>query len=252
MARSLVIANWKMNPPSWREAKKLLEETKHIASIAKHVSIVVAPPALYLRMLAKEIRGGKVEFAAQNAHFEPSGAHTGEISMQQAKEAGASYVLVGHSEARAHGETNSNTGKQVASALLMKMRPILCVGETDRSTSGAHFNFVSDQLKAGFERIPNSKISRVIVAYEPVWAIGGEKTMSPREMHEMAIFIRKTIVELHGAVGHKVKILYGGSANEENSLNMLHSGDVSGLLVGHVSIDIVRFAALIHSLADRI
>ena len=242
--KPLVVANWKMNPSGWREAKKLLEATKKAAA---NVSLVVAPPALYLREFAKEKRG-RIAFAAQDAHFEASGAHTGKISMAQAKDAGASYVLVGHSEVRARGETNEDTRAKVSAALALKMKPILCIGETTRTSSGNHFNFVSDQLKAGFAEVPATKISEVIVAYEPVWAIGGENTMSPRDMHEMAIFIRKTVVDMHGQKGISVRTLYGGSANEENSKVMLREGDVDGLLVGHVSTDATRFAALLRTM----
>lgn len=247
MARSLVVANWKMNPPSWREAKRLFEETKKIASGAKHVSIIVAPPSLYLRTLAKEIRGGKVAFAAQNAHFEASGAHTGEISMQQAKEAGASYVLIGHAERRETGETNDDTRRKVAAALFAKVTPVLCVGEKARTEGAEHFGIVREQLRAGLTDVPG-KINRVIVAYEPLWAIGASSAMRPRDMHEMAIFIRKTVVELHGEIGHKMKILYGGSVDATNAEAMLQHGDTSGFLVGRASIDVSEFASLIDSI----
>ena len=110
-------------------------------------------------------------------------------------------MLVGHSEVRTAGETNEDTRAKISAALTTRLRPILCVGETTRALSGAHFNFVGEQLKAGFANVPATKVSEVIVAYEPVWAIGGEQTMSPREMHEMAIFIRKTIVGMHGQKG---------------------------------------------------
>ena len=246
MAKPLVVANWKMNPPTGREAKKLFEATKKAAAKA-HISLVVAPPSLYLRELAKG-RRSRITCAAQNAHFDASGAHTGEISMAQAKDAGAVYVLIGHSEVRAEGETNEETRAKVPSALAVKLKPILCVGEKIRMPSGGHFSFIADQLKSGFANVSATRISEVIVAYEPVWAIGGEHTMSPRDMHEMAIFIRKTIVELHGQKGLTVRILYGGSANEENSKAMLEEGDVDGLLVGHVSVDASRFAALLRAL----
>ena len=249
MAKTLVVANWKMNPGTFREAKKLLEATKKIAAKIKGVSLIVAPPALFLRELAKGARRGRIVFAAQNAHFETGGAHTGESSMRQAKDAGASYVLIGHSEVRARGETNDDTRKKIIAALAVKLSPILCIGETERSGSGSHFSVVAEQLKTGLQDVSAASLSRIIVAYEPMWAIGGEQTIRPRDMHEMTIFIRKTIVGLHGAQGHKVKILYGGSANEANALPMLRDGDVDGLLVGHVSVDIARFAALLYSLS---
>ena len=249
MLKPLVVANWKMNPATSREAKKLFEATKKAAAKARMITLVVAPPALYLRELAKGRAGGRVSFCVQSAEASAGGAYTGEISMRQAKDAGASYALVGHSEVRARGMSNTDAGREIAAALAANMRPILCIGEAKRSPSGAHFAFVAEQLKAGFEQVPASKLSELIVAYEPVWAIGGEETMSPREMHEMAIFIRKTIVETHGPKGISVRVIYGGSVNEDNSDEMLRDGDVSGLLIGHVSVDIARFTALLNTLS---
>lgn len=249
MVKPLIVANWKMNPPTRREAKKLLEATRKVASKMRNISVVVAPPAVYLSTLSKEVRGNKITFAAQNAHFETEGAHTGETSMRQIKDSGANYVLIGHSEVRARGETNDDTRKKVTVALSAKLTPVLCVGEVKRTTTGEYFNFISEQLSAGFSGVSQATLARVIVAYEPVWAIGGEQTMNPREMHEMTIFIRKTLIELHGPSGHKVKILYGGSANEENATQMLRDGNVDGLLVGHVSVDASRFTSLLRSLA---
>jgi triosephosphate isomerase (TIM) len=246
MTKILVVANWKMNPSLLREAKKLLEAIKKAARKAKGVSVVVAPPAVFVRTLSKGERS--IAFAVQRASGEDGGAYTGEISMKQARDAGASFAIVGHSETRFVGETNDNIRKQVAATLAARMTPILCVGEKERSVSGDHFNVVAEQLRVGLTDVSATKLARVIIAYEPVWAIGGEQTMSPRDMHEMAIFIRKTMVESHGDAGHKVKILYGGSANEENAAPMIEEGDVSGLLVGHVSVDAPRFAALLSSL----
>lgn len=249
MANILIVANWKMHPPTFREAKKLLEKAKKAASKRKHISLVIAPPSVYMRELAKGARGARLAFAAQNAHWEKGGAYTGEISMQQVKDTGASYVLVGHSEVRARGESNDDTRKEIAAALSAKLTPILCIGENERLPSGAHFSVIREQIGIGLKDVPQSALSRVIIAYEPVWAIGGEKTLTPRDMHEMAIFIRKTIVDAHGAQGYNVRILYGGSVSENSAYPMLQDGDVSGLLVGHVSVDADRFAELLASLS---
>ncbi len=245
--KSIVVANWKMNPASFKEAKKLFEATKKVAEKSPNVSLVVAPPAVYLRELSAAYRGKRIAFAAQNAHAEAGGAHTGEISLRQAHDAGASYALIGHSERRAAGETNEDTRKKVPAAISAKMTPILCVGEEQRTAAGGHFSFVREQLRAGFTDVPAPRVSRVIVAYEPVWAIGGEVAMRPHDMHEMAIFIRKTIVDLCGEAGHAVRVLYGGAANEENAPAILRGSHVKGLLVGHVSIDAERFAALLQA-----
>jgi triosephosphate isomerase len=164
-------------------------------------------------------------------------------------EAGVSHVIIGHFERRAHGETNIEAGKKVALALNEKIIPILCVGETARTQSGEHLNFIRDELQAGFADVSPSKIGSVIVAYEPIWAIGGEVMMSPRDMHEMSIFIRKSLFTLHGEAARQLKIIYGGAASESHSLDMLEHGDVTGLLVGHVSLNPERFAALLQSIS---
>lgn len=246
--KCIVVANWKMNPASFREAKRLLDATKKAADMAKNVSVVVAPPAIFVRELRASYKSRRLAFALQNAHPEASGAHTGEISLLQGKDAGASYVIIGHSERRAMGESNDDTRKKVVAALAIGISPIVCVGEVKRVASGEHFNFVKEQLRAGFADVLPAKVSKVVVAYEPVWAIGGEQALNPRDMHEMAIFIRKSVTELLGEKGMGVKILYGGATTESNAPSMLREGDVVGLLVGHVSVDAPRFAALLSAI----
>lgn len=246
--KSIVIANWKMNPASWREAKALFAATKKAADKAPKVGVVVAPPSLYLRELASGYRGKRLRFASQSARAENGGAHTGDISLAQIKDAGAKAAIIGHAERRAAGETNEDTQKQVATAIKASLTPILCVGEHERSQSGEHFTFVAQQLKAGFAGVSPSALGRVMVAYEPVWAIGAVAPMEPRQMHEMAIFIRKTIVENFGAGGHKVHILYGGAIDAENAAAMLQEGDVDGLLVGRASTDAKEFSALLSTI----
>lgn len=246
--KAIVVANWKMNPVTIREAKELFDATRKAAESAKNVSLVVAPPAIFLRELRARYKGKRIAFALQSASAEGGGAYTGDISLLQGKDAGAQYVIVGHSEQRAKGETSEEAGKVVVAALVSGMTPILCVGERARSQNGEHFDVVKEQLRAGFADVESGKVTKVLVAYEPVWAIGGEKTMSPRDMHEITIFIRKTIMGVKGETGMNIKILYGGSANESNALPMLQESGAQGFIVGHVSIDASRFNALINSI----
>jgi triosephosphate isomerase len=248
--KSLVVANWKMNPKTFREAKRLLEATKKAADNSSHVSLVVAPPALFFRELRAGYKGKRIAFAAQNARAEEGGAHTGETSLVQYKDAGAAYVIVGHAERRAMGETNDDTRKKVAAALTQKLIPILCVGETVRSANGEYFTVVKEQLRTGLTDVTPAKLSSVIITYEPLWTIGADKAMGPRDMHEMAIFIRKTIVELKGEQGMNIKILYGGSIDETSAGAMLRDGDVHGLLVGRASEDADRLSALLQAIEE--
>ena len=248
--KSLLVANWKMNPPTFKEAKKLFEATKKAADTVKSVSIVVAPPAIYVRELRASYRGKRIAFGVQNAHFEAKGSYTGEISMAEAKDAGAAYVIIGHAERRAMGETNDDTRKKVASAIAHSIFPVLCVGEKERGHEGEHFDLIKEQLKTGFADVLIAKIPRVMIAYETVWAIGAETAMNPRDMHEMAIFIRKTIVGLYGEKGMVVKILYGGSIDERNASDMLTHGDIAGLLVGRASADPEKLTALVRAIKN--
>ncbi|MDZ4227527.1 MAG: triose-phosphate isomerase, partial [Patescibacteria group bacterium] len=213
-------------------------------------SVVVAPPSVFLRGLGSAYKGKRVIFAAQDASAEAAGAHTGDISAAQLKDAGAKYVILGHSERRASGESDADVRRKVRVVLDANLTPIVCVGERERSASGEHFDVVRKQLQAAFADAASEEATRVVVAYEPVWAIGKEETMPPRAMHEMAIFIRKTLVATHGAAAMSLPVIYGGAATEDNAGPMLAYGDVAGLLVGHVSLDAARFSALLRESAN--
>jgi triosephosphate isomerase len=235
--RALVIANWKMHPGSFRQARALFEASKKAADAAPEVELLIAPPSLYLHELASSYRGKRLQFAAQNGYPDDGKSHTGEISLEQLRDAGASAVLIGHAERREMGESNADVRAKMAAALKAKMRPVMCVGERVRDSSGEHFAFVAEELRAALADVSSSALSKLAIAYEPVWAIGSDTAMSPALMHEMAIFIRKTVVELHGEAGHRVRILYGGAIDAENASAMLEHGDVTGLLVGRASTD---------------
>lgn len=248
--KSIIVANWKMNPATFKEAKKLLDGTRKAAEAARNLSVIIAPPSVFLRELRHSYKGKRLAFAAQTAHFEKTGSYTGEISLAQIKDAKVGHVIVGHAERRAMGETNDDVRKKTAAAIEHKLTPIVCVGETTRNAEGEHYTFVRTQLLAALRDVPAAKIAHVLVAYEPVWAIGAPKPMSAREMHEMAIFIRKTAVEMHGQPGMQLRILYGGAIDETNAAQMLRDGDVNGLLVGRASTDAVKFTDLIEAAAE--
>ena len=240
-----MVGNWKMNPATFREAKRLFEAEKEAAEKARHSTVIIAPPAIYLRELSALYRGSKIAFAAQNAHSEAGGAHTGEISMLQAKDARARYVLVGHAERRVMGESDEDVRKKVVAALSLGLTPILCIGESSRTDGGEQFEVVREQLRVALQDVPKAKLASVILTYEPRWTIGVKATMAPREMHQMAIFIRKCVVESHGEAGRNLKILYGGSVDDKNAAMMLQEGDVRGFLVGRASVDAAEFTKLL-------
>ena len=246
--KSLIVANWKMNPATWREAKQLFAATRKAAESTTKANIVVAPPAIFLRELKAAYKGKKISFGVQTGRAEAIGAHTGELSLAQCRDAGASYAIVGHAERRAMGESDEEVGKRITAALSLKLTPILCVGESKRDATGAHFEYVRTQLRLGLVSVEPSQLGRVVIAYEPVWSIGAERAMGPRDMHEMAIFIRKSIVDLKGPQGMSIKILYGGSIDETSAPQMLKDGDVHGLLVGRASEDAAKLSALIQAI----
>ena len=247
--KSIVVANWKMNPQTMHDAKRLFESTRKAAEGASSVSIIVAPPSIFLRELIGGYKGRKLSFAAQNAHFQKDGAHTGEISMVEVKDSKTSGIIIGHAERRALGETNEETRAKVNAALAEKLLPIFCIGEHKRSGSGEHFLFVKEQLRSGLQDVAPGNLGKITIAYEPVWAIGATEAMSTRQMHEMAIFIRKSLVGSHGEKAMKMKVLYGGSIDETNAREMVVDAGVQGLLVGRASTDPERFTALVRSLA---
>lgn len=246
--KAMVVANWKMHPRSFAEAKRLFAATKQAADRVKRIQLIVAPPAIFLREITKGYRG-RIAFAVQSARAEEEGAFTGSISMTQAKDARASFALVGHAEMRAQGETDDDTRFKVSAALSLGMTPILCVGEKERGHDGAYFVRVRQQLRAGLADLKPAQIKKVIIAYEPVWAIGAPMPMTPRDMHEMAIFIRKSVVEIAGTNGMDIRILYGGAIDDTTAPSMMRDGDVAGLLIGRASVDAKEFAALLFSLA---
>lgn len=245
---ALIVANWKMHPQTLSGAKVLVAASKRALGTKKGVSLIIAPPATLLRELAKGSRSNKVSYAAQNVHFEKEGAFTGEISAWQAKDAGAHHILIGHSERRATGETADDTRKKVTAALAAGLRPILCVGERVRDDEGDYLEEFSQQVLIGLADVPKQKLKDVIIAYEPVWNIGKEESMTPHLMHEMSLYIRRLLMEPFGKAALSIPILYGGSITEMNAQAMLDEGEVQGLLVGHVSVDPVRFGMLLRSI----
>ena len=247
MAKKIIIGNWKMNPLITKEAGKLFESIAKSVSRIKNTEVVVCPPFIYLDKLTK-IRTSKVKLGAQNAFYEESGAFTGEISALMLYDLGARYVILGHSERRALGETNTLINKKIKSSLASGLRPILCVGESVRDESHGYFNLVKVQLEKCLGGICKNSVSKIIVAYEPVWAISStpfRKDATPDDSREMAIFIRKILFDKFGKEAHKARVIYGGSANEKDALEFLKNGGVDGLFPGRASLDAKKFVEIV-------
>ncbi len=243
MKKRLVIANWKMYIHSPDAAKKFISLLKRKSAGLSGVEAWVAPPFTLLPVLKGVKLGG------QTLSSYADGAHTGEISAAMLKAAGATFVIVGHSERRTLGDTNEDVHAQLAAAAGAGVVPVLCVGETARSADGAHFSLLEEQLASAL-RGAQSLAAKLIVAYEPVWAIGksAEDAMQPGEVEETVIFIRKTLANILGRKeALRVPILYGGSVEPQNAATLITDGGVDGFLVGHASADLEQFVEILKS-----
>ncbi|WP_046746033.1 triose-phosphate isomerase [Kordia zhangzhouensis] len=249
MRRKIVAGNWKMNNDlSGTEA--LLNDL--IALVPNtEATVMVAPTFVNLFQAFNVLKGHNIEVIAQNMHQEPNGAFTGEISAQMLKSVGVNTVILGHSERRAYfGETDELLAKKVAAALSNELQVVFCFGEEleDRK-SGRHFSVVEEQLKNALFHLQTSDWEHIILAYEPVWAIGTGETASPEQAQEMHAFIRKTISEKFGdQVGTTVSILYGGSVKPTNAAEIFAKQDVDGGLIGGASLKAEDFVAIINAI----
>lgn len=245
--RKIVVANWKMNPRTAREAGNLLKKISRAAVRVKKTEVVICPPAIYFTGLKGTSR--KIILGAQDAFFGDVGAFTGEVSAEMLYELGVKYVILGHSERRALGETNALINKKIKGALVAGLTPILCVGELARDESHTYFDIVKAQIKECLAGVSRDSISKIIVAYEPVWAISTTKERrdaTPGDSLEMALFIRKVLSDISTPlIGGKTRILYGGSVNERDAEGFLREGGVDGLLVGKASLDPQKFGEIV-------
>lgn len=250
----IIAGNWKMYPQSLQEAKRILTSLKKNTRSIKHTKVILCTPSLYLVPLCALSGTSRIAIGAQDAHTENEGAHTGETSPGALASLGVTHVILGHSERRAAGETNAIVAAKVRAAIKNKLSVILCVGEKKRDESGAYFGEVSHQLRESLEGFPKIAAKRLIIAYEPIWAIGAKavRAAEPTDFHEMSILIRRHLVEYFGKnIAFTIPILYGGSADERNAEAFLKEGGADGLLVGRASLDPEKFATIIR-LADRI
>ncbi len=249
MRSKIVAGNWKMN--------KNLAETKALIAdlVAKlpetNAEVMVAPTFVNLTNAVDGVKSSKIEVLAQNMHFAESGAYTGEISADMLINIGINTVILGHSERRAYfGETDDILAKKVKTALDKNLRVMFCFGEEleDRK-SGNHFSLVESQLKNALFSLPESAWSNIVLAYEPVWAIGTGETASPEQAQEMHAFIRKTIADAYNAeVADNVSILYGGSVKPANAKEIFSKEDVDGGLIGGAALAADDFVAIINGI----
>ena len=248
--QSIVIGNWKMNPQTLVEAKRIVTKTKAVARTLEHTLVVACPPFPFVSLVASKrnsgASGNRVHAGVQNAFFEEQGAYTGEVSTHMLADIGVEYVIVGHSERRARGETDVDVSKKVVAVTQSGMTAVLCVGETVRDAQGAYLNTLREQIKASLQAFPKRQLSQLIIAYEPVWAIGAKEAMTPVLVREMVIFVKKVISDTYGQEeALAVPVLYGGSVNFRNAADIMIEGHVDGFLVGRESVNVPGFIELI-------
>ena len=240
------MGNWKMNPRSLKEARQWFSAIAKSVSASKKTEIVICAPFVYLEKLKSLSR--KIKLGAQDAYWGDVGAFTGEISSEMLYNIGVRYVILGHSERRVLGEGNKEINKKIKSALASGLRPILCVGENERDESHSYFNFVKTQMEKCLEGISRTSVSKLIIAYEPIWAISStvnRKDATPEDSREMAIFIRKVLTDKFGKEASFVRVIYGGSSNERDAEDFLLNGGVDGLLPGRASLNPKKFSEMI-------
>lgn len=247
MRRPLIAGNWKMNK-TVGEAVKLVEDLMPLVKGAA-AEVVVCPTFVCLNAVVKTVHGSNIGVGAQNMYYKENGAFTGEISPVFLKDMQVEYVILGHSERRQYfKETDADINKKVIAALDHKLKPILCVGETlEERESGTTFDVIAAQVKGCVEGLKGRDLEDLIIAYEPVWAIGTGKTATSQDANEVIGFIRKQLGELLGSdVAEATRILYGGSVKSSNTKELMGMPEIDGALVGGASLDAVEFSKIVN------
>lgn len=252
MKKALIVANWKSYTDSPKAGAELLKGIDKKIPRSLESTIVLCPPALLLAHLQSGYRGTRLAFGVQDVSAEPLGAHTGEVSAQLARASGASYALIGHAERRAKGESHADVAQKVRAALDHKLTPIVCVGEKERDKGAEYLSVIETMVVESLASLEPTDLKRVVIAYEPVWAIGAPVAPGPRVVSEASLYIRKILIQRFGReAGLKVKILYGGAVDETNAATLLSEGNISGFLVGRAATNPLSFAGIIRACESK-
>ncbi|MDA0711612.1 MAG: triose-phosphate isomerase [bacterium] len=251
MRRPIVAGNWKMNKTA-EDAETLARAVIAAVADEKSVEVVICPPYIALERVARVVAGSSVGLGAQNMHWEADGAFTGEVSSGMLLTCGCKYVILGHSERRQFfGETDFNVNKRLKTALKVGLKPIVCVGETlEERTSDVTDQVVRKQVTGGLEGISGDQARGLVLAYEPVWAIGTGLTASPEQAEAVHAMIRQVLVELYSdEIAQSVRLQYGGSVKPGNAADLFGQPNIDGGLIGGAALDADSFAAIVHSAA---
>ncbi|MGI6695592.1 MAG: triose-phosphate isomerase [Christensenellales bacterium] len=247
MRKPIIAGNWKMNKTP-REAAELIQALKPLVKDAQP-TVVVCVPAVDITEAKKALRGSKIKLGAQNVHYEAAGAYTGELSVAMLKEAGVEYVIVGHSERRTYfGETDETVNRRATAAIRGGLIPIICVGETRAQREAGYTNaLVSYQTLIALTGLEADEVKKVVIAYEPVWAIGTGLTASDEEANATIGVIRQAIAGVYGKrVANQVRIQYGGSMNPKNVKGLMAQPEIDGGLIGGAALKAEDFAQVVN------
>lgn len=247
MRKPIIAGNWKMNN-TIAAGKALVSELAELVKDVKDVEVVVCPTATALAAITDAVKGTNIKVGAQNMHWEANGAYTGEIAASMLQEIGVEYVIIGHSERREYfGETDETVNKRVKAVLAAGLVPIMCCGESlETREAGKENEFVGAQIKAGMAGLTNDQVAGMVIAYEPIWAIGTGKTASSDQAQDMCAYIRKVVAEMFDqATADKVRIQYGGSVKPANAKEIMGKADIDGALVGGASLKAQDFSGIV-------
>lgn len=246
MRKPMIAGNWKMNKTP-TETVALIKELKEI-QVKTNADVVVCPMTVSLFAASQALKGSEIKLGAQNVHFEDKGAFTGECNAASLKELGVEYVIIGHSERRQYfGETDETVNKRVLKALEAGLKPIVCVGESlEQKQQGITNEVVCLQTKVALNGVTSAQIDDVIIAYEPVWAIGTGMTATPKDANDTIRAIRGAVHEVFGFASERVRILYGGSMNDKNANALMSESDIDGGLIGGASLVAEKFEKVIN------
>jgi triosephosphate isomerase len=244
----LIAGNWKMHKnvsESVQTAVRLKDLTRGVAG----VEVMIAPTFPALFPVSEALRGSLISVGAQNMHWEKEGAFTGEISAAMLVAAGCKYVIIGHSERRQYfGESDETVNKKIAAAVQTQLIPIMCIGESEKQReAGNTFSVLDKQIKMGLKGLFADALQNLVVAYEPIWAIGTGKTATREQAQEVHLFLRTKLSEMQGdSLAKGVRILYGGSVKPQNIADLMAMPDIDGALVGGASLDAETFSKIVH------
>jgi len=247
MRRPIIAGNWKMYK-TVGEALELVNGLKNELKAETAVDVVVCPPFTAISEVAKSLKGSNIGYGAQDIYWEEEGAYTGEIAPKMLTDLGCKFCIIGHSERRSYfGETNETVNKKVKAALKHGLTPIMCVGEKlEERDSGKTFDVVKNHVEGGLTGLTKEDAVKIVIAYEPVWAIGTGRNATPEQAQEVHKFIRGLLSKIYGEdTSSKIRIQYGGSVKPDNIKNIMAGPDIDGALVGGASLKVKDFAEII-------